>query len=37
MAVAKGTDGARAVTQIKFEPCAFCFTAASMRIAGEIR
>lgn len=28
MAVAKGIDGARAVTQIKFEPCTPCFTAA---------
>ena len=37
MAAAKGTDGARAVTQIKFEPYTPCFTAASMRIASEIR
>ena len=36
MAVAKGIDGVRAVTQIKFEPCASCFTTASMRISDEI-
>ena len=36
MAAAKGIDGARAVTQIKFEPCASCFTTASMHIADKI-
>ena len=36
MAVAKGIDGARAVTQIKFERYASYFTTVSMHIADKI-